>query len=120
MWCHLLLLPLLGAALFLVLPWPVALVANAVLAAIAVGIGVLSVRALRSPVLTGPDALVGRTAHAVSAFEREGLVRYGGELWTAVASGRVREQAPVVIVGVEGTKLTVQPLESPERLDGIP
>lgn len=115
MWCHLLLLvPLLGVGLFLVLPWPAALGANVVLTAIGLGIGVLSVRALRRPPMTGPEALAGRTAKAVGEFEREGLVRYGGELWTAMTRGRIRENAQVVIVGVQGNKLTVEPLERPD------
>lgn len=87
-WCHLLLfLPPLGLAFFAVLPWPVAVGANAVLTLIAVGIAVPVIRALRRPVLTGREALLGRIGEAVTDIEREGLVRYGGELWTAVGSG---------------------------------
>lgn len=111
-WCHLLLLfPLLGLAFFAVLPWPVAVGANALLALIAVGIAVSSIRALRRPVLTGREALLGRVGEAATDIEREGLVRYGGELWTAVGGGtRVPQGQSVTIIGVQGVKLLVQSL----------
>ncbi|MBI4592981.1 MAG: NfeD family protein [Candidatus Rokubacteria bacterium] len=111
-WCHLLLFfPLLGLVFFAVLPWPVAVGANALLAMIAVGIAVPSIRALRRPVLTGREALLGRIGEAVTDVEREGLVRYAGELWTAVGGGtRVSEGQSVTIIGVQGAKLLVQPL----------
>lgn len=114
MWCHVvLLLPLAGLALFFVLPWPVALGVEIFLAAIAVGIAVPGIRALRQPIATGPEALVGRIGEAASDVEREGLVRYGGELWTATANGvRISRGTRVRICGVEGVKLLIAPIDS--------
>lgn len=113
MWCHLLLLlPVAGLGLFFVLPWPVALALNALLTAIAVGIAVPAVQALRRPALTGMEAMVGQVAEAATEIEREGLVRHGGELWTATADGhRISKGARVSIVGVQGTKLAVRPIQ---------
>ena len=118
MWCHLLLLlPLAGLALFFVLPWPVALGIDVVLAAIAAGIAVPGMRALRQPITTGREALVGQIGEAASDVQREGLVRYGGELWTATANGvRISAGTRVRIRGVEGLKLLITPIES----EGIP
>lgn len=114
MWCHLLLLlPVVGLGLFFVLSWPTALGLNAVLAAIALGIAVPALRALRQPVIFGPETLVGQVAEAVSDIEREGLVRCGGELWTATANGiRIPKGARVTVRGLEGTKLMVRPIGS--------
>ncbi|MBI2159304.1 MAG: hypothetical protein HYU25_02740 [Candidatus Rokubacteria bacterium] len=113
MWCHLLLLvPVAGLGLFFVLPWPVALALNVVLAAIAVGIAIPGMRALRQPVLTGREALVGRVAEAVTEIGREGFVRCEGELWTASANGhRISKGTRVSVTGVEGLRLAVQPVE---------
>ncbi|MGH7326663.1 MAG: NfeD family protein [Candidatus Rokuibacteriota bacterium] len=114
MWCHLLvLLPVAGLGLFFVLPWPAALALNALLTALAVGIAVPAVQALRRPALTGMEALVGQVAEAATVIEREGLVRYGGELWTATANGhRISKGGRVSIVGVQGTKLTVRAVQT--------
>lgn len=113
MWCHLLLLlPVVGLGLFFVLPWPAALGVNAVLAAVALGIAIPAMRALRQPVVTGREALVGQVVVVVSDIEWEGLVRHGGELWTATANGiRIPKGTRVRIRGVEGVKLTVVPTE---------
>lgn len=120
MWCHLLLLlPVVGLGLFFVLPWPAALGVNAVLAATALGIAIPAMRALRQPIVTGHEALLGQVVVAVSDIEGEGLVRYGGELWTATANGiRIPKGTRVRIRGVEGVKLTVVPAESERASHG--
>lgn len=111
MWCHLLLLPLAGLPLFFVLPWPVALGINGLLAAIALGLAVPAIRALRQPVMTGREALVGKVAEAVSDIEREGLVRLDGELWRAEATdgAHVTKGQRVAIAAVRGMRLVVTP-----------
>lgn len=120
MWCHLLLLlPVVGLGLFFVLPWPAALGVNAVLAATALGIAIPAMRALRQPIVTGREALVGQVAVAVSDIEGEGLVRYGGELWTATANGiRILKGTRVRIRAVEGVKLTIAPTEGERASPG--
>lgn len=111
MWCHLLLLPLAGLPLFFVLPWPVALGLNALLAMIALSLAVPAMGALRQPVVTGREALVGRIAEAASDIEREGLVRLDGELWRAEATDgtRVAKGQRVAVAEVRGMKLVVTP-----------
>lgn len=112
MWCHLLLLvPLAGLGLFFVLPWPAAGAVNALLAAFALGIAIPGMRALKRPVLTGREALVGTSAEAASDIEREGLVRCQGELWTATGNGvRIQKGARLTVVAVQGAKLIVAPI----------
>ena len=74
----------------------------------------------RRPVSTGPEALIGRLGEAVTDVERDGLVRHGGELWTALVPNGVRipKGSPVVITEVQGVKLVVRPLGGNERPEG--
>jgi len=112
LWCHLLfLVPLAGLGLFFVLPWPAAAAVNVVLAALALGIAPPAMRALKRPVLTGREALVGVSAEAASDIEREGLVRCQGELWTATGNGvRIPKGARLTVIDVQGAKLVVAPI----------
>ena len=111
MWCHLLLLPLAGLPLFFVLPWPLALGLNVLLAIITLSLAVPAMRALRQPVVMGREALVGRIAEAASDIEREGLVRLDGELWRAEGAdgAHVAKGQRVAIDEVRGMKLVVTP-----------
>ncbi len=80
--------------------------------AFAVGLTIPAMRALRQPLLTGPEALVGSNAEAATDIEREGLVRCQGELWTAMANGiRIPSGARLTVVGVQGISLMVKPVE---------
>lgn len=86
MWYHLLLLlPVVGLAFFFVLPWSLALPAYAVVAMISVVMFVPALRALRFPPKTGIEGMIGRAACVVEPLRSQGVVRYGGELWQAVA-----------------------------------
>ncbi|MBI4637725.1 MAG: NfeD family protein [Candidatus Rokubacteria bacterium] len=113
MWCHLVLLvPVVSLGLFFVLPWPAALGVNALLTAGALGIAIPGMRALRQPVVTGREALIGRAAEAATDIHDEGLVRLQGELWTATADGlRIVKGTPVRIVAVRGAILIVELME---------
>lgn len=66
MWHHLLLLlPVVGVVLFVVLPWSAALPAYAALAVLSAVMFVAGLRALRLPVKTGTEGMVGRAARVV-------------------------------------------------------
>ena len=109
-WCHLLLgVPLVIAGLFVFLSWTTALPIALVLAA---GTGVIayySAQALRQPVATGKEAMVGKMGAVVSDLTPQGLVRVGGELWVAEATEPVSQGARVEVVEVTGSKLRVRP-----------
>ncbi len=110
MWCHLLLLaPVVIAGLFLVLPWTTALPIALVVAAGTVAIVYQGWRAVRQPVATGPEALLGGPAEAVSDLAPDGLVRVRGELWLAEARPPVAKGQRVQVVEIAGAKLTVRP-----------
>lgn len=110
MWCHVLLygFPVVGIALFWVLPFPVALGLYLPLAALSVGIGMVTVRALAAPLSTGAEGMRGREARVEAADGRSIVVKVDSELWNAVASEALAPGDRVVIVGVDRLRLTVR------------
>lgn len=73
-----------------------------------VGFGV---RAMRVPVRTGLESLVGKTGMATTLFKSTGQVQVGSELWTAEAdegSGKIRKGDRVEVVDVKGLRLKVR------------
>ena len=60
------------------------------------------------PVQGGKESLIGRTAVAESPLEREGRVRVGTEVWSAVADENVASGEQVRVVGVQGVTLRVR------------
>jgi len=73
------------------------------------GIVYLSTRAMRRPVVTGAQAMVGASAEVVADFTGKGRVRYGGELWNARSDRALRAGELARIVKVEGLTLWVEP-----------
>ncbi len=117
--CHLVLLvPIITAGLFLLLPWTTALPAAAALAAGTALIVYPTVRALRRPVVTGREALLGAPGQAVSDLSPEGLVRVRSEIWVAEATQPVGRGGLVRIVEVRGLRLRVQPWDGEGRAVG--
>ncbi len=78
-------------------------------ALVALGIVYVAGRALRRPVTTGPQGMVGASAEVLADFEGSGRVRYGGELWQARSSVPLRAGSSARIVRVEGLTLWVEP-----------
>jgi membrane-bound serine protease (ClpP class) len=77
-----------------------------------IGIAYLARRAMRKPIVTGVQGMVGETAEAIEDFTAHGRVRYGGELWNAQTSAPVKAGQSVRIVRVEGLLLRVEPLQA--------
>jgi membrane-bound serine protease (ClpP class) len=74
------------------------------------GIVYLGTRAMRHPVATGTEGMIGASAEVVADFAGKGKVRYGGELWNARSERALRAGEPARIVKVEGLTLWVEPL----------
>jgi len=91
--------------------WQVALFA--VLAALAIGIGLSMRSTRRKPAVNAPGSgLVGRVALALAFDGREGRVRLGDSDWSArLAEGVETPQshARLRVIDVDGTVLVVQP-----------
>lgn len=73
------------------------------------GIVTFAVRSRRRPVVSGREGMLGERAEAVEAFERQGLVRVGGELWNAETRTPVQAGQRLRIVRVDGLTLHVEP-----------
>jgi membrane-bound serine protease (ClpP class) len=73
------------------------------------GIVYLATRAMRHPVVTGAQAMIGDSAEVLADFSGRGRVRYGGELWNARSQGALRAGEQARIVKVEGLTLWVEP-----------
>jgi membrane-bound serine protease (ClpP class) len=72
----------------------------------------LAVRSRRLPVVTGVEALIGRTGVALSDLAPRGMVKIDGEVWSAVAVDEpIARGEQVAIVNVEGVTLRVQALD---------
>jgi membrane-bound serine protease (ClpP class) len=78
-------------------------------ALIIAGIVWLGTRAMRHPVATGTQGMIGASAEVVADFSGSGRVRYGGELWNARSARALRAGERARIVRVEGLTLWVEP-----------
>ena len=74
------------------------------------GIVYLGGRALRRPPATGVQAMVGAIVVADEDIQDNGRVRYGGELWNAIAARPLQRGQRARIVRVDGLQLWVEPL----------
>ena len=93
-----------------VLPHPWGVVAVAVAGVIEVGESVLLLRwSQRRRAVVGAEALVGKVAEVVAGLWPEGQVKVNGELWRARCEGGADAGTRVVVRGIEGLTLTVEP-----------
>jgi membrane-bound serine protease (ClpP class) len=69
----------------------------------------MATRAMRHPVTTGAQGMVGASTEVVADFTGKGKVRYGGELWNARSDRPLRAGDAARIVRVEGLTLWVEP-----------
>lgn len=111
MWCHVVLfgLPVFGLLLFWMFPVPIALATYVPLSAFSLWLAVVVMRALRSPVSTGAEALPGRAGQLVTADGGDIIVQVDGELWRAKCDEPLAPQQPVDVRAIEGLTLTVSP-----------
>jgi membrane-bound serine protease (ClpP class) len=79
-------------------------------ALVIVGIAYIAARALRRPVVTGVQGMLGDRAEVIQAFTGNGRVRYRGELWKAHSEVELQPGQIARIVKVDGLTLWVEPL----------
>jgi membrane protein implicated in regulation of membrane protease activity len=104
----LVLLALVLAIFVLPSPWGVVAVASA--AVIDTGESLLLIHwSRRRRAQVGAEALVGKRGIAVGPLSPEGQVRVDGELWKARCSGYAAPETPVVVTGLDGLTLEVEP-----------
>jgi membrane-bound serine protease (ClpP class) len=74
----------------------------------------IAVRARRNKVATGMETLPGRAGVAVGELNPTGTVMVRGEYWNAVSTSRVSPAERVVVTGVDGLTLKVEPAPLPQ------
>ncbi len=95
---------------FLVLPWPLGLVAVAVAAAVEVGEIIAWRRWLsRYRIRAGTEALVGMPVEVIEACVPRGRARLRGEIWNARSSTPIAVGADARVAGVDGLVLNLEP-----------
>lgn len=103
-----LLVAILLAIFVLPSPWGVVVVAAAGL--LEVGETYLGFRwSRRGRAAVGVEALIGKTGVAATDLRPQGQVKVDGELWAARCQSGVDAETRVVVTGIEGLTLTVEP-----------
>ena len=119
--CHLiLLLPVLGLAVFWLWPLSVAAPVYAVILAISLAFYYFIMQAMRRPVMTGAEEIRRKTGKVIEVRGRKILVRVRGEIWNAESSDRLRVGDYVRITDLNGLVLSVQRLDDVTHTDITP
>lgn len=110
MWCHVLLfaLPVLGLALFFILPWGQALPVYVAIVLLSIVLYRETARVLRLPVQTGPEGMEGIEGFALTDIRWEGVVRVRGETWKAVSREPIAAGEKIRLLRVEGVRAVVE------------
>ena len=107
--CHaLLILPLIAAPLFWVLPLSAALPAYAAAVLVSGVIYAYAIRAMRQPRQNGADGMIGESGRIVIGEFGDTHIQIRNELWHAVSDFPLPEGERVKVVAAEQTLLRVQ------------
>ena len=79
-----------------------------------VGLG-LAIRIQRKKPTTGSEGLVGDMGIVTAPLAPQGTVKVHGEIWRAVADGRIESGSRVRVKSVEGMMLTVEEIKNAEE-----
>ena len=88
---------------------PIILAVTASTAGLVVFVVGAAIRARRSPVVSGGEALIGTEAIALEDFDHHGTVRAAGELWRARTDEPVVAGARLIVTSRDGLDLGVEP-----------
>ncbi len=106
--CHfLLLLPVLGLGLFFVFPWPIALALYLPILGGSLWMYAKMWEAMRQPVTTGPEALIGAEGEALGPD----IARVLSETWRVRSDIPLRPRMRVRVIAREGLTLLVEAKE---------
>lgn len=98
---------------FMKISWTVIVTTTLVSAAFFLFVGWMGVMAQKSKPVSGSEALVGLVGQALTDLAPTGMVMVHGESWSAESqSGMIRKGNSVIVTGISGLKLFVQPSET--------
>jgi membrane-bound serine protease (ClpP class) len=75
------------------------------------GVVMLAVRAMKTPIATGRESMVGREGYAVSDIKPSGIAQVAGEQWSAILAKDAKPisaQDRVIVSEVRGVKMVVK------------
>lgn len=108
MWCHFLLMsPVIGLALFLILPWTIALPLYLALVAFSFFLYAKIMQSMHQPVRTGREGLLGQ----VGTVSAKGSLKVAGERWQIAQPAGLAPGQQVRIVDFTGMCVEVQPVD---------
>ena len=108
--CHLLLLlPVVALPVFWFLPMSVSVPVYAVASGISVAIYLFALKAMRRPVRTGREHLIGAKGRVVDATDGHMTVWVDGESWSATSDRQLATGDQVRVVALDGLILRVEP-----------
>ena len=112
--CHIaLLLPLLALPVFWIWPLSVSVPVYAVVVIVAALVYWYAVLAMRRPVETGAEGMIGQTGEVIEVHGTGVVVRIGSEIWNARSPASLRKGDNVAVIAVERLVLMVKRLDEP-------
>lgn len=106
--CHLIfLIPVIGLGVFLLFPFEAALPLYVVILATSALLYFVIWRALRLPIQTGAEGMIGKEARVVQDLNPDGVIQLWNELWSARSREPIAKGERVIILAVNGLVATV-------------
>jgi len=110
--CHvLLLLPLVALPMFWIMPLAAALPVYGVVLALSAAIYWYAIEAMRRPVQTGAEGMVGEIGEVIESRGAKLFVRACSEIWHAESAAPLHEGDRVKVIAVEDLTLRVEKLD---------
>ena len=114
--CHIIFaLPVLALPLFYFLPLEWSLPLYIFVFFLSFGAYYLIFKAMRKPVITGKEAMIGSTGEAISDIDGKGKVRYKNELWSAESRDSIKKGEEVRIRDYKWGVLIVEKCPTHEK-----
>jgi len=113
--CHIaLLLPVLALPVFWIWPLVVSVPVYAVVAVIAALVYWYAMLAMRRPVETGVEGMIGATGEVVESHGTNLVLRIGGEIWNGRSATTLSRGERVEVIAMERLVLVVKSIGAPD------
>lgn len=114
--CHLILMmPILGLAVFWFWPTSEALPIYTMILLLSAVVYFVIMRAMMRPAQTGREGMLHEIAEVIEPINSKGHVRVHGEIWQAVCSDSLRKGDHAEVIGMNGLTLRVKRFQDVQR-----
>lgn len=112
--CHIfLILPVLALPVLWIWPLAVSVPVYGAVAIVSAAVYWYAVLAMRRPVETGREGMIGMTGRVMESSGKNLVVRLGGEIWNARSGTALKEGERVEVIGMNRLILVVRGLDTP-------